>query len=76
MENKIPDINNFAPKIALSNLSKMVPNITNFILKNICDTKIAEIESEYVSNTGFNSKLAQEIVITKKKGCKNYWAWK
>ena len=50
----------------------MVPNITNFILKSSCDTKIAEIESEYVSNTGFNSKLAQAIVITKKKGCKNY----
>ena len=28
--------------------------------------KIAEIESKYVSNTGFNSKLAQAYVITKR----------
>ena len=30
------------------------------------DTKIAEIESKYISNTGFESKLAQANVITKR----------
>ena len=31
------------------------------------DTKIAEIESKYDSNTRFDPKLAQANVITKKK---------
>ena len=35
------------------------------ILKSDYDTKIAVIESKYVSNTGFDWKLAQANVITK-----------
>ena len=36
------------------------------IKKSDYDTKIAETESKYVSNTGFDSKLAQAKVITKR----------
>ena len=44
-----------------------MPDISILIKKRDYDTKIAEIESKYVSNTGFDSKLAQANVITKKK---------
>ena len=43
----------------------MVPDINTLIKKSDSDTKAAEIESKYVSNTGFDSKLAQADVITK-----------
>ena len=66
VENKIPDISNLATKAALTNLSNTVPNINTLIKKSDYDTKIAEIESKYVSNTGFDSKLAQANVITKR----------
>ena len=66
VENKIPDISNLATKTALTNLSNTVPDINTLIKKSDYDTKIAEIESKYVSNTGFDSKLAQANVITKK----------
>ena len=65
VENKIPDVSNFATKTALTNLSNTVPDINTLINKSDYDTKIAEIESKYVSNTGFGSKLAQENVIPK-----------
>ena len=67
VENKIPDISNFATKPTLTNLSNTVSDINTLIYKSDYDTKIAEIESKYVSNTGFDSKLAQANVITKKK---------
>ena len=41
-------------------------DINTLIKKSDYDTKIAEIESKYVSNTGFDSKLAQANVITKR----------
>ena len=66
VENKIPDISNFATKTALTNLSNTVPDISTLIKKSDYDTKIAEIEIKCVSNTGFDSKLAQGNVITKK----------
>ena len=65
-ENKIPDVSKFATKHALTNLSNTVPDINTLIKKSVYDTKIAEIESQYVSNTGFDSKLAQANVITKR----------
>ena len=43
-----------------------MPDISTLIKKSNYDTKIAEIESKYVSNTGFDSKLAQANVITKR----------
>ena len=43
----------------------MVPDISTLILKSYYDTKIVEIENKYVSNNGFDSKLAQANVITK-----------
>ena len=43
-----------------------MPDINTLIKKSDYDTKIAEIESKYVSNTGFDSKLAQANVITKR----------
>ena len=43
-----------------------MPDISTLIKKSDYDTKIAEIESKYISNTGFGSKLAQANVITKK----------
>ena len=43
-----------------------MPDISTLIKKSYYDTKIAEIEGEYVSNTGFDSKLAQANVITKR----------
>ena len=43
-----------------------MPDISTLILKSDYDTKMAEIESKYVSNTGFDSKLAQANVITKR----------
>ena len=43
-----------------------MPNINPLIKKIDYDTKIAEIESKYVSDTGFDSKLAQANVITKR----------
>ena len=66
IKNKIPDISNFTTKTALTNLSNSVPDITTLIKKSDYDAKIAEIESQYVSNTGFSSKLAQANVITKR----------
>ena len=66
VENKIPYISNLATKTALTNLSNTVPDISTLIKKSDYDTKIAEIESKYVSNTGFDSKLAQANVITKR----------
>ena len=66
VENEIPDISNLGTKAALTNLSKTVPNINTLINKSDYDTKIAEIERKYVSNTGFDSKLAQANVITKR----------
>ena len=50
----------------LINLSNTVPDITTLIKKSDYDAKIAEIESKYVNNTGFDSKLAQANVITKR----------
>ena len=41
-------------------------DINTLIKKSDYDTKNAEIESKYVSNTGFDSKLAQANVITKR----------
>ena len=66
VENKIPDISNFATKAALTNLSSTVPDINTLIKKSDYDTKILETESEYVSNTGFDSKLVQANVIRKR----------
>ena len=43
-----------------------MPDITTLIKKSDYDTKIAETASKYVSNTGFDSKLAQANVITKR----------
>ena len=65
VENKIPDISGLATKTALTNLSNDVPDINNLMKKSDYDTKIKEIENKYVSNTGFDSKLAQANVITK-----------
>ena len=67
VENKILDISNLATKTALTNLSNTVPDINTFIKKSDYDAKIAEIECKYVSNTGFDSKLAQTNVITKRR---------
>ena len=66
VENKIPDISNFVTKTVLTNLSNTVPDINTLIKKSDYGTKIAEIESKYVSNTGSGSKLAQANVITKR----------
>ena len=62
MENKIPDVS----KTALTNLSNTVPDISTLIKKSDYNTNIAEIESNYVSNTGFDSKLAQANIITER----------
>ena len=43
-----------------------MPDINTFIKISDYDTKIAEIENKYVSNTGFGSKLAQVNFITKR----------
>ena len=43
-----------------------MPDISTLIKESDYDTKIAEIENGYVSNTGFSSKLAQANVITKR----------
>ena len=43
-----------------------MPDISTLIKKSDYDTKLKEIESKYVSNTGFASKLAQANAITKR----------
>ena len=43
-----------------------MPDINTLIKKSEYDTKTSETESKYVSNTGFDSKLAQANVITKR----------
>ena len=63
IEGKIPDISNLATKTALTNLSNTVPD--TLIKKSDYDTKIREIEKKYVSNTGFDLKLAKANVIKK-----------
>ena len=65
VESKIPDISNLATKTALTNLSHTVPDINTLINKSDYVTKIKKIKRKYVSNTGFDSKLAQANVITK-----------
>ena len=67
VENKIPDISNFATKTVLTNLSNTVPDINTLIKKSDYDTKIAEIESGYVSNTRFDSKINTSECYYKKK---------
>ena len=47
----------------LTNPSNTVPDITNLILKSDYNTKIADIESKYVSNTGLDPKLAQAMLF-------------
>ena len=64
--NKIPDVSKFATKTVLTDLRNTVPDISTLIKRSDYDTKIAEIESKYVCNTGFNSKLTQANVITKR----------
>ena len=59
-------MSSFETKTALTNLSNTVPVITTLIKKSDYDIEFAEIESKYVSNTVFDSKLAQENVITKR----------
>ena len=66
VENKIPDISNLATKVTLTNLSNTVPDISTLIKKSDYDTKIREIENNQVSNTRFDSKLAQANVIAKR----------
>ena len=66
IENKIRDVSKFATKTALTNLSNTVPDISTLIKKSDYDTKIAGIESKYVSNTGFDSKVPQTNAITKR----------
>ena len=66
VENKVPDISNLGRKTALTNLSNSVPDISTLIKKSDYVIKIKEIENKYVSNTGFDSKLAQANVITKR----------
>ena len=66
VENKIPDISNFVTKTTPTNLSNTVPDISTLNKKSDYDAKIAEIESKYVSNTRFGSKLAQTNVIAKR----------
>ena len=41
-------------------------DINALIKKSDYDSKIAEIENKYLSNTGFDSKLTQANVITKR----------
>ena len=66
-ENKFPDVSIFAAKTVLTKVSNTVPDITTLIKKSDYDTKITEIESKYViCNTGFDSKLAQANVTTKR----------
>ena len=65
-ESKIPDISKFATKPVLTNLSNTVPDISTLIKKSDYDTKIAEFKNKYVSNNGFDSKLAQANVSTEK----------
>ena len=43
-----------------------MPDINTLIKKSDYDTKIVEIESIYIGNIGFDSKLAQTNVITKR----------
>ena len=66
VENKIPDVSNLATKNALTNLSNTVPDISTLIKKSDYDTKIRKIENKFVTNTGFDSKLAQANVIKKR----------
>ena len=62
IENKIPDINNLATKPALTTVENKIPDTSNLVKKIEYDTKIREIENKYVSNTGFDSKLAQILM--------------
>ena len=66
VENIIPHVSNFARTTALTNLSNTVPDITTLIKKSDYDAKIAEIESKYVSNTRFDSKLTQANFIAER----------
>ena len=43
-----------------------MPDISTLIKKSEYDTKIKEIESKFVINAGFDSKLARANVITKR----------
>ena len=59
-------MSNFATKTAPTNLSNTVPDISTLIKKSDYDTKIAEIENKYVSDSGFTAKLEEANVITKR----------
>ena len=65
-ENKIPDVSKLATKTTLTNLNNAVPDISTLIKKKDQDTQIRKIENKFVTNTGFDSKLAQANVIKKR----------
>ena len=65
VESRIPDISNLTTKTVLTSVENEIPDVSNLVKKSDYDTKIAEIESKYVSNTDFNSKLVQASLVTK-----------
>ena len=65
VENKIPDISNLATKTALPSVEYKIADVSNLVKKGGYDTKVKEIESKYVSNTEFKSKLVQANLVTK-----------
>ena len=81
MENKIPNISNWATKTALTTVENKIPDISNLVKKTDYNTKITNIENKlnnhnhdkYIDTSKFNTlatnvfnaRLAQANLITK-----------
>ena len=68
LENKMPDISNFATKTALSTVENKIPDVSNLVNKTDYNTKVTEIEKKltdhnhdkYITTPEFN-KLAPDV---------------
>ena len=81
LENKIPDVNSLATKIALTAVENKIPSVSSLVKKTDYDTKISVIENKLNSHNHdkyittpefntlaadfFNASLAQANLVAK-----------
>ena len=70
LDEKIPDVNSLATKIALTIVENKIPNVSNLVNKTDYNTKTTEIESKltdhnhdkYITTPEFNT-LAEDVLM-------------
>ena len=66
VENKIPDVTNFATKTALTTVENKIPDVSSLVKKTDYNTRVAEIDTKVSSLDG---KIAENK--TKNKSTEN-----